>query len=274
MSSFEKVYVSANNKPNAPDFDANFINELARKLVESAPELKPICTAILVCELLPSRKETISLTRRKQASISIGAHRADLVPHLLEGDIVRAKENKDEVHKHFEHLRSVVMVVWPFVGIPWCVPACLGMINVLERYNLLSVAEKQTLEGLGPHHQQVGEVLLKRTYAGVQNSEVQDMLREYFPDFSSLTWTVVFGYCLSETTASGTFEERQTQLILSTAIAASGATRQARSHLKASLGLGNSARAVRAVWVAASDLNIWNGVDLVPIDIDGICESV
>jgi hypothetical protein len=119
-----------------------------------------------------------------------------------------------------------------------------------------------------------GADLLKRTYNGVQNSEVQEMLRTYFSDFSSLTWTVVFGYSLAGTTATGIFEEYQTQLVLATAIAASGATRQARSHGKAAIGMGNSKEAVKTVYKAAQDMARWNLSPIPDIDVDALAEEL
>jgi hypothetical protein len=100
------------------------------------------------------------------------------------------------------------------------------------------------------------------------------MLRAYFSDFSALTWTVVFGYSLAGTTNTGIFKEQNTQLILAASIASSGATRQAKSHLKASLGLGNSVAAVGNVHQVASSLAVWNGTTITPLDVDQIAAEV
>lgn len=86
----------------------------------------------------------------------------------------------------------------------------------------------------------------------------------YWADFSSLTWTVVFGYSLSGTTATSIFEEAESQMVLATATAGSGATRQARSHLTAAVGLGISMSAAKAISDASVKLNEWNGVTVVP----------
>ena len=94
------------------------------------------------------------------------------------------------------------------------------------------------------------------------------MLHTYFADFSSLGWTVVFGYSLDGTAKTGIFKDFETQLILSVAVAASGATRQARSHGQGAIGIGNSAAAVKVLFAAAEELNAWNGAQLTPIDVD------
>jgi hypothetical protein len=48
---------------------------------------------------------------------------------------------------------------------------------------------------------------------------------------------------------------------------ASGATRQARSHGKAAMGLGNSLEAVKVIYSAAERLNDWNGSPVSTIDV-------
>lgn len=127
---------------------------------------------------------------------------------------------------------------------------------------------------IGPEDFVAGQALLKKTYAGVQNNEVRDMLRTYFSDFSALTWAVVFGYSLAGTTKTGIFMEENTQLILAASITSSGATRQARSHLKASLGLGHSMATVRNVHQVASTLADWNGTAIAPLDVAQIAAEV
>lgn len=165
-----------------------------------------------------------------------------------------------------------MIVVWPFVGIPWCIPAGLGMVHVLEKLGFVGYYGNSglTRPELGAEHEKMGLELLEKTYANVPNSEVREMLRENFPDFTKVTWAVVFGYSLAGTTATGIFDEKQTQLLLTAAIASSGATRQARSHLKASVGLGNSLNAADAVNEAAVALNAWNGVEIANVDVSSL----
>jgi hypothetical protein len=94
------------------------------------------------------------------------------------------------------------------------------------------------------------------------------MLEAYFADFSSLTWTVIFGNPLVGTTAKGVFNEHETQLMVAATICASGATRRARSHGKAAIGLGNSLEALKAVYSAAKRLNGWNKSPVSTIDVE------
>ncbi|KAH8691275.1 hypothetical protein BGW36DRAFT_431828 [Talaromyces proteolyticus] len=249
MSDFERKYITANNPPNTPVYDEMFFQNLFRELNTISPELEPISISIL-------------------ASLAIGAHRPDLVSCILDRAIAKNQQN---LELSFKQLEGVIMVVWPFVGIPWCVTACLGIVNVLEGHNFLEVADKVRRPSLNSGHKQIGEDLMLETYKTVRNEEVRDMLRQYFPDFSSLTWTVVFGYCLNETTETGVFNEAQSELILACCLTTSGATRQATSHLKASISLGNSVDSVRAVLKVAAMLVSWNGQVFNPLDINAIC---
>lgn len=36
-------------------------------------------------------------------------------------------------------IREAIMVIWPFVGIPWCVPAGLGLVAVLQRHKMEAI---------------------------------------------------------------------------------------------------------------------------------------
>ncbi|KAF1812562.1 hypothetical protein P152DRAFT_458395 [Eremomyces bilateralis CBS 781.70] len=247
MSDFDSKYVTTNNRPGAPQYDDAFVNSLKEDMLSEAPDLALIADAVL-------------------SSCAIGAHRADFVPRLLDAALQTIHQDIEKSKVCFEQFRAVVMICWPFIGIPWCVPACLGMVNVLEKYNLLSIAYGRAQPPLSDAHIAMGQELQQRTYANVQNSEVQAMLQNCFADFTLTTWGVVFGYSLAETTNRGIFEAHQSQLILAASIASSGATRQARSHMTGALGLGLSVAAAKAILKAAKRLNEWNGVEISDID--------
>lgn len=55
---------------------------------------------------------------------------------------------------------------------------------------------------------------------------------------------------------------QHTELILTGSMVAKGATRQARSHIKASLGVGNSIAVVQGIVEVAGEVAKWNGVKL------------
>lgn len=131
------------------------------------------------------------------------------MPHLLRRSLLEVEAAVAAQKKVLDRFRAVVMVVWPFVGIPWCVPACLAIVEELRSpqfEHLLAYAEGSQRPELDfRSNQEAGLQLMERTYKTVNNSEVRDMLRTYWADFSSLTWSVVFGYSLGETTATGVF---------------------------------------------------------------------
>lgn len=65
------------------------------------------------------------------------------------------------------------------------------------------------------------------------------------------------------------------EITIAGAIAALGATRQARSHFKGSMALGISVEAVKSVLQAAESTAAWNGCKLPgAIDVAGLAEEV
>lgn len=121
-----------------------------------------------------------------------------------------------------------------------------------------------------PAHTQAGWATAAKTYRGVGNSEVMTTLTKYFPDLGYLSETVVFGYAIAGTTASGVFKDYETQLFVMAAITSSGATRQATSHVKASLGMGNSLAVVQAVFRAIEQFNSWNGTPIASVNVPAL----
>jgi hypothetical protein len=101
------------------------------------------------------------------------------------------------------------MVIWPFVGIPWCVPAGLGLVAVLQRHGIEEIgkdcfryvtnqpdhcdgdyprfSDRVTSQFRDSFHQedlyQAGREIHLRTYAKVNNPEVRELLSIGFPEF-------------------------------------------------------------------------------------------
>ncbi len=71
---------------------------------------------------------------------------------------------------------------------------------------------------------------------------------------------MMLGYLLSGSLSRNSLAHSET--ILAGSMAAMGATRQATSHLKASLSVGNSVGAVRGVVEVAEQVAKWNGTTL------------
>lgn len=67
----------------------------------------------------------------------------------------------------------------------------------------------------------------------------------------------------------------ETEITLMAAITAMGATRQARSHCKAALGVGNAFESVEKVIAIAYEVGAWNGTPLHgEVDVAALAKEV
>jgi hypothetical protein len=83
-----------------------------------------------------------------------------------------------------------------------------------------------------------------------------------------------WGYLISKANEE-VFEVSQSHLIVCTAIMALGATRQTKSHVKATLGLGNSVKCLNTVGTVVTELLAW--ADRPPLgsfDIEALAEEI
>ena len=83
------------------------------------------------------------------------------------------------------------------------------------------------------------------------------------------TW----GYLLAAA-SDNVFDLPHTHFLVATAITALGATRQTRSHLKATLGAGNNTSAIKAMVDVVSQIANWAGRPIVRPDVDALAEEV
>ncbi|KEF53871.1 uncharacterized protein A1O9_10273 [Exophiala aquamarina CBS 119918] len=255
----EFAHITANNRPGTPLYDATTVTGILQGMVDQAPELKDIAAPIL-------------------ASICIGAHRADIVPYLLDLKITAHPDPSEnsQLSTVIARFSDVIMTVWPFVGIPWIVPAVLGIGKCLYDKGIEDSAGFAKSRGpLSPDvHNTLGRATNKRTYSKVNNPEVGATISTYFPEFSNTIVTVIFGYSMGGTTMCGRYEDFETQLLVMSAISASGATRQAISHTKASLGMGNRIEVVEAVVNAIRKFTTWNGEPVAKVDVRELAREV
>lgn len=71
------------------------------------------------------------------------------------------------------------------------------------------------------------------------------------------------------------FQESETELVVAAAIHSEGASRQARSHVKASIAMGNSVHAVKEMVNIGSEFATWAGNPLpYTIDVDALYAEV
>jgi hypothetical protein len=65
------------------------------------------------------------------------------VPRIFELDI--DGKGEESIKTLLDQLKGVLVASWAFVGIPWCVPACLGLVKALKLRGLERLAEGRTM---------------------------------------------------------------------------------------------------------------------------------
>ncbi len=70
------------------------------------------------------------------------------------------------------------------------------------------------------------------------------------------------------------FDLQESHLIIASAITALGATRQTRSHIKATIGIGNSVETVKAVIGVVSAIAEWGGKPFTLPDVDALAQQI
>lgn len=80
-------------------------------------------------------------------------------------------------------MREAITIVFPYVGMPTCIPACYGMIGVVQRkgpeYASARALRKDTIS---EEDAQKGRDLRGRIYSGVGNSQIFGLMDQYFTD--------------------------------------------------------------------------------------------
>jgi hypothetical protein len=85
---------------------------------------------------------------------------------------------------------------------------------------------------------------------------------------------VTWGYLIAKANEK-VFQPEESHLIVATAIMALGATRQTKSHIKATLGIGNSIQCVKAVVGMVSRVAEWADRPRIgPFDVDQLASDI
>ncbi|KAG5818318.1 hypothetical protein H9Q74_003027 [Fusarium xylarioides] len=268
MSDWDAKYVSTNVKPQARKYDRGLFLELNSKLASSHPELKSFSHAII-------------------AAVCCAVSRADVVGRFFD-DITFDSTTKAS-EKLFLSTREAITIIFPYVGMPTCIPACYGMIGVVERkgaaYASSRVLRKTTID---EEDVKKGTELKSRIYSGVGNSGIFSLMDKYFTDLcmsnpvytllcyftdftSSVTCSTVvtWGYLISKANEE-VFQPNESHLIIAASIAGLGATRQTKSHIKATLGIGNSVECVKAVLDVVKKIAEWADRPIGDFDVDAL----
>ncbi|KAH7230183.1 uncharacterized protein BKA55DRAFT_743405 [Fusarium redolens] len=249
MSDWDAKYVSTNVKPEAQKYDRDLFLELNSKLATSHPELKSFSHAII-------------------AAACCAVSRADVVGRFF--DDITFDSTPEASEKLFLSTREAITIVFPYIGMPTCIPACYGMIGVVERkgseYASTRVLRKTTID---EEDVKKGSELKSRIYSGVGNSGIFSLMDKYFTDLFTCSTVVTWGYLISKANEE-VFQPNESHLIIAASIAALGATRQTKSHIKATLGIGNSVACVKTVLNVVRKIAAWADRPIGNFDVDAL----
>ncbi|KAH6959622.1 hypothetical protein BKA56DRAFT_624173 [Ilyonectria sp. MPI-CAGE-AT-0026] len=254
MSQWDQKYVSTNVRTGSNVYDKDFFFELNKELTSTQPELLDVSYAII-----------------SAACCAVG--RADVVGRLF--DDLTATLAAENSEKMFLRLREAVTIISPYLGMPTCIPACYGMIGVIQRKGQEFASTKVLRKPVVTEEDaQKGNELRTKIYSGVGNSEIFGLMDKYFTDLFTTSTIVTWGYLIAKANEE-VFQPQESHLIVATAIMALGATRQTQSHIKATLGLGNSIQVVQSVVKVVSRIAEWAGRPPIgPFDVDQLARGI
>ncbi|KEF51224.1 uncharacterized protein A1O9_12727 [Exophiala aquamarina CBS 119918] len=252
MSDWDKTYVSTNVKPGSRSYDKDFFLGL-RSSFQDQPPLESISDAIIAT-----------------ACCAVG--RADVVGRFF--DDITHDLSPEESQAIFLRLRESITFVFPYLGIPTCIPACYGMIGVVKRKGW-EFASTERLRGrmISVDDAKRGRELRTSVYRNVGNSEIFGLMDTYFTDLFMCSTVVTWGYLLARANEK-LFQIHESHLVVAATIMALGATRQTKSHIKATLGLGSSVQSVKAVMNVVGQISDWADRPLVDFDVDELAGQV
>ncbi|KIV78525.1 hypothetical protein PV11_10234 [Exophiala sideris] len=202
--------------------------------------------------------------------------RADLVPSLFRSILRDRNASETDTRAIFSTLQETINIIWPFVGVPQVIPACLGLAGYLKACNASSIGQARSRQDFGPDDTNLGTETRKTIYKASANGEVFEMLATYFGDFSHALNGICFGYNIGRVDHN-IFSLAESELVLTATLISLGATRQAESHIKACIAFGYTEANVKAVIVTAEQLSDWLGVQLPstksPIDVSRLAQQ-
>ncbi|PWY84382.1 hypothetical protein BO83DRAFT_423020 [Aspergillus eucalypticola CBS 122712] len=239
MSDFAAKFTNANIATGAAAYDST----RALAWIERVHQLEPATHNGFAVALL----STMLCAQRRGDTVSV-----------LFRDATK-NEAEAFVKETFIIVREALAIIVPFVGFPSCMPAVFGLVGELRSRGISQVPSQERLGFDKVDYTAEGRASFKRVYRGVGNSEVGQMLQQYFPEY-------VFGYLLS---GNNLLKLKEKELVLASGIFAQGATRQSQSHCKASIQLGNSVDVVKGLFDVSADVALWNNNPL-PAEIDVI----
>lgn len=119
--------------------------------------------------------------RLQQATACCAVGRADLVGRFF--DDITSDSTPEISESVFLRIREAITIVFPYIGMPTCIPACYGMIGVVQRkgptFASTKVLRKATVD---EEDARKGRELRSKIYSGVGNSDIFNLMDTYFTD--------------------------------------------------------------------------------------------
>ncbi|KAL4806520.1 hypothetical protein BDV18DRAFT_159692 [Aspergillus unguis] len=245
MTEFASKYTNANVASDAAQYSPTLFLGLHETLTTLASD--SLATALLT-------------------AIICAQGRGDTVPHLFR-DVT--SQPQADIEETFRTVREAITLIVPFAGLPNTMPACFGLVNELKTRGIEGVDGPRRTNFGQADYTAHGQETVSTIYRGVGNSEVRDMIQQYFPEMSYFGRTTIWGYLVG---SSPVFELKHAELIIAAAITGLGAMRQVKSHVKCAISVGNSVQVVSAVVEAAREIAAWNGRVFGEVDV-GLLEG-
>ncbi|KEF60621.1 uncharacterized protein A1O9_02182 [Exophiala aquamarina CBS 119918] len=194
--------------------------------------------------------------------------RADLVPSLFQNALEKADRSKDSILELFDSFRETINMIWPFVCVPQVIPAALGLAGYLQSKGITTLDQNKNRNrpDFTQEDTELGKATRRSIYKASANNEVFEMLSTFYGDFAYALNTVGFGYNLG-CTNDYKLPLPAAELIVTSALIALPATRQAGSHVKACIAFGYSDADITRVAKMAEKLAAWQGYNLTPINV-------
>ncbi|KAH9205680.1 hypothetical protein DL95DRAFT_317114 [Leptodontidium sp. 2 PMI_412] len=234
---FSKKYTQANVAKDAAKYDGALFGQWQTQLQKVLPNATSgLTSGILVAMLCAQGRGDAA---GALFSDSVASHKA----HVLE---------------LFAVIREALTLSMGIVGLPNVMPAIFGSVAELKKGNTspLTLIRWCRPTFKNANYEEIGREVHQKIYRGVGNPEVAAMVAQYFPDLSYLATSGIFGYAIGGCEILP-FQERE--LVVVSAIIALGASRQARSHCKAAIQLGNAPKVLETLDEIAQNVARWNG---------------
>ena len=103
-------------------------------------------------------------------------------------DYISEGYTPERSQEEFLRIREAITIVYPFLGMPTCIPACYGMIGVIERKGSeFASFQKLRAPNMTEEDLKNGQQLRGRIYSGVGNSAIFELMDRYFTELCKLS---------------------------------------------------------------------------------------